>query len=264
MERAGVLSGDRTFYDQVLVVGTPEIFDVRAEYQFPLSMARKIQFCGYIRRELTDKGRLALRQEWQVSTEEQLVLVTPGGGEDGYRLVDTYLKGLAELPSDRIPRSVIVCGPEMPPCQRCAFYQVSCAYPQVQIEEFTNNLIGYMDAADVVISMGGYNTVCEILSLGKRAIVVPRVNPVQEQWIRAERMSKLGWFQSIHPDELTPTVLMQRLQTQLQEANTRPLLSPTVDLNALPQIAQLLAPTFYHKFCSLKQSLFQLQYIPTA
>src|SRR5678816_3723276 len=63
--------------------------------------------------------------------------------------------------------------------------------------------------------MGGYNTICEILSLRKKAIIVPRVKPVQEQWIRAERMSRLGLFRCIHPDDLTPAGLMHSLVCEL-------------------------------------------------
>lgn len=244
-QEQGYYEAIATLYNQIFVVGTPEIFDVRAEYHFPLNVARKVQFCGYIQRQLVDKGRETLRQEWQVLPDEQLVLVTPGGGGDGYQLIDTYLKGLAELPSDRIPRSLIVCGPEMPPLQRRAIQQSAAAYPQVWLEEFTDNMIGFMDAADVVISMGGYNTVCEILSLGKPAIVVPRTKPVQEQWIRAERMAEMGFFQAIHPDRLTPQNLIQTLQTQLQLAAKQPTLTSKIDLGALPRIAQLLRPIFY-------------------
>jgi predicted glycosyltransferase len=40
----------------------------------------------------------------------------------------------------------------------------------------------------------------EILSLRKRAVVVPRTQPVEEQWIRAQRMAELGLFAAIHPD----------------------------------------------------------------
>jgi predicted glycosyltransferase len=116
-----------------------------------------------------------------------------------------------------------------------------------------------MDAADLVISMGGYNTICEILSLGKRAIVVPRVHPVQEQWIRAERMAKLGCFQTIHPHCLTPNTLIQQLQTQLQASVTEPVLSPAIDLNALPRITQMLAPALYYKFRTLQHNTPQLQ-----
>ena len=39
--------------------------------------------------------------------------------------------------------------------------------------------------------MGGYNTVCEVLSFQKQALIVPRVRPRSEQWIRAERLRDL-------------------------------------------------------------------------
>jgi predicted glycosyltransferase len=107
-----------------------------------------------------------------IKPEEQLVLITPGGGGDGYRLVDTYLSGLAHLPTGHNIRSLILSGPEMPLPQRQALYQAAEQYPQVQICEFTDDLMSYMEAADTVVSMAGYNTVCEILSLSKRAVVV--------------------------------------------------------------------------------------------
>jgi UDP-N-acetylglucosamine transferase subunit ALG13 len=76
--------------------------------------------------------------------------------------------------------------------------------PKLQVIEFTDQMMNYMQAADVVVSMAGYNTICEILSLGKRAVIVPRVEPVQEQKIRAERMVGLGLFKMIYPRDLTP------------------------------------------------------------
>lgn len=137
-QEQGYYQAIASLYSQVLVVGMPEIFDIRSEYRLPHNVAQKVRFCGYIRREVTGKGRNALRQELKVAPEAPLVLVTPGGGEDGYRLVETYLKGLAHLPSDRIPKTVIICGPEMPPLQRRAVYHAATAYPQMQVEEFTD------------------------------------------------------------------------------------------------------------------------------
>jgi predicted glycosyltransferase len=43
-----------------------------------------------------------------------------------------------------------------------------------------------------VVSMGGYNTFCEILSFDRPAILVPRTAPRQEQLLRATRASDLG------------------------------------------------------------------------
>src|SRR5437868_13384257 len=42
-----------------------------------------------------------------------------------------------------------------------------------------------------VVAMGGYNTFCEVISLDKRALTVPRTAPRLEQFIRASRAAPL-------------------------------------------------------------------------
>ncbi len=229
--------GTEMFYDQILVVGMPEIFDIAKEYQFPEAIAGKVRYCGYIRRQPGRQPRQILRQELQVNPDEQLVLVTPGGGGDGYRLVSTYLSGLAQLPFQHNIKSLIICGPEMPIIEREALHQVAAQYPQVQIQEFTDDMMSYMEAADAVVSMAGYNTICEILTFGKRAVVVPRTQPVKEQLIRAERMASLGLFKAIHPDVLMPENLMQAILEQLNNQNSPLPPGSCLDLDALHRVA---------------------------
>lgn len=242
-QRHGYYDTIANLYDQVWVVGVPEIFDVCREYQFPAAIAQKTRFCGYIRREPGLKPRQVLRQELQLQVDDKLVLLTPGGGADGYRLVDTYLKGLETQLSDW--RSLIISGPEMPAHQRQQMQQRIEQLPQVEMLEFTDDLVSYMDAADLVVSMGGYNTVGEILSLQKRAVVVPRLQPVEEQWIRAERMAKLGLFQAIHPNDLTPDRLIQGVHSEFRAIETSVSSAP-LDMNALPRIAEHLSQLVLH------------------
>lgn len=230
----------RSFYDQVLVVGSRDIFDPCEIYQFPPSVTEKVRFCGYIRRQPGLKSRDVLRRELQLQGE-RLILVTPGGGEDGYHLLATYIAGLAQLPVGHNTHSLIVHGPEMPPAQRAMLSQAAATYPHVRLSEFTNDMMSYIDAADVVVAMAGYNTMCEVLSLRKRAIVVPRVKPVTEQWIRAERMARRGLLQTIHPAALTPERLMHTVMEALDPANKTQRTPPQVDLNALPRIAEYLS-----------------------
>ena len=40
-------------------------------------------------------------------------LVTPGGGQDGYYLLNTYLDSLVLLPQEKKFQSLIFCGPEI-------------------------------------------------------------------------------------------------------------------------------------------------------
>jgi predicted glycosyltransferase len=94
--------------------------------------------------------------------------------------------------------------------------------------------LSYMAAADVVVAMGGYNTVGEMLSTRRRAIVVPRIKPSEEQLIRAERMAALGLFKMIHPQDLTPNQLIRSVQDEAQ--NPAPFV-PQLDMNGLARIA---------------------------
>jgi len=247
-------------YDEVWVVGLPELFDVRREYQFPPAVAQKTRFCGYIRREPGCKPRSVLRQELQLQPDQALVLVTPGGGADGYCLVDTYLQALEQFREAPVQpaRSIIISGPEMPDEHRQELRQRMQSLPTVELLEFSDDLVSYMDAADVVVSMGGYNTVGEILSLQKRGIVVPRIQPVEEQWIRAERMAKMGLFQAIHPDDLTPKRLMRALQTELQHQDART--GSQLDMNALPRIADYLSRLIAPRTCRTMQKFCSLPY----
>jgi predicted glycosyltransferase len=89
--------------------------------------------------------------------------------------------------------------------------------------------------------MAGYNTICELLTLGKRSIIVPRVKPVEEQKIRAERMAKVPFFRTILPDALGPVLLANTMMEQLQVAKSSTLVDSSIDLGALPRISAMLA-----------------------
>ncbi|MER3459582.1 MAG: hypothetical protein C4309_14005, partial [Chloroflexota bacterium] len=106
--------------------------------------------------------------------------------------------------------------------------------------EFTPDLVSYIAAADLVVSMAGYNTVCETLSLGVRALLVPRVRPRAEQRIRAERLAQRGCARVLLPEDLSP----QRLADEIVALATPP---PAVRLNfdGLARASQAIAELLY-------------------
>jgi predicted glycosyltransferase len=225
----------QSFYDQILVVGSQDVFNLTAEYQFPDSTRAKVQFCGYLRRDRGPHKRDQIRRELRVDAEP-LVLVTAGGGEDGYHLLSTYLHGLHTLSNDTRINTLLVCGPEMSELHRRRIHQAA-KLPGLTIQDFTNDMMDCMDAADLIVSMGGYNTICEILTVRKRAIIVPRVRPVQEQWIRANRMARLGLLRTIHPDDLTPTEMMRAVMEELQTDKGGQQGGYEIDLDGMSRIA---------------------------
>ena len=128
--------------------------------------------------------------------------VTVGGGGDGYDIAKTYLEMVAAQP---IPpyHSVIITGPLMPRAKRKALRQAVRNQPATLLE-FTPDLTSYLKAADLVVSMAGYNTVCEILSMQKRALLIPRTRIREEQRIRAAALAKRGLAHLLLPETLTP------------------------------------------------------------
>jgi predicted glycosyltransferase len=237
-------------YDRILVVGMPEIFDLCREYQFSQEIVSKVRFCGYIRKESGLKNRRTIRQELGIKSNEKLVLVTPGGGEDGYFLVNNYLDGLTQE-RDRFVnqkiRSLIFCGAEMPPEQQQEIYQKAQSLPGVTVLEFTNDLMSYVNTADAVISMCGYNTITEVLQKGKKAIVIPRTKPGQEQLIRAQSLAKAGLIKMIHPDLLNPNLLMETLFNSLEITNIFNSIN-YLDFAGLPRVTDYLAMLLFDSF----------------
>jgi predicted glycosyltransferase len=231
------------FYDQVLVVGSRDLFDITKEYAFPAAAADKVRFCGYLRRQRSVVGREAQRARLGVG-KEPLVLVTPGGGEDGTRLVASHIEAWRDVAARTNAKSLVVCGPEMAQAQRDAMHAAGAGLPGLTIKDFSDDMIGLMDAADVVVSMSGYNTVCELLTLKKRSILVPRVKPVQEQLVRAERLAQLGLARMLHPDALNARSLAEALTEELDCTNVHQRGLYQIDMDGLARIGNAVGELF--------------------
>jgi predicted glycosyltransferase len=96
------------FYDRLLIVGSPEVFDFCKSYQLSPQVAYKTNYCGYLRRPSGSLSPLEVRQELGMNESDRLVVVTPGGGEDGYPMVDAFLTGLPTHPGFK---SLVIFGP---------------------------------------------------------------------------------------------------------------------------------------------------------
>ncbi|MFM2066143.1 MAG: hypothetical protein RLZZ584_1052 [Pseudomonadota bacterium] len=234
----------QAYYDRVLVVGEPEVFDVASEYAFPPPSAARLAYCGYIARRSALKPRDEVRAGFGLGLQQPLVLLTAGGGADGLTLMRSYLNGLLGCTQPPGWSTLLVAGPELDAPARAELAELATRCTNVVCIDFTREMLSCMNAADLVVAMGGYNTVCELLTLRKPCIIVPRVVPVQEQWIRARRMQAVGLLDAIHPDDLTPALLQRKIELNLRTiaAGTR---RPELAMTGLPrlqaQVAGLLA-----------------------
>lgn len=209
------------YYDEIWVYGCQKLFDPIREYQFPAEVARKIRFCGY----LDVEAPLAAREQILGShgiTTGMFALVTIGNGSFGFSVLDAYLRALELLPDQLDVFSLIVGGPALPRDQRenirrrCESIRSRFPRRRVRFVDFLPDLIDQMAAADLVVSQGGYNTTTEIVSFGRRAIVLPSTH--SEQVVRASLFEKLGLVRTIPPDRLSPERLAKVMLEAVHDA----------------------------------------------
>jgi predicted glycosyltransferase len=147
---------------------------------------QRMVYTGYLKRTVPEMTKAPVSLP-----ADPFLLVTPGGGGDGETLVDWVLNALERQPRPAMP-VVIVLGPFMAQTLRRGFQLRVSHLKGVHVITFDANMELLMDRAAGVVAMGGYNTFCEILSLDKRAVLVPRSTPRMEQTLRARRAASLG------------------------------------------------------------------------
>jgi predicted glycosyltransferase len=198
-----VLTAMEDLYDEVWVYGMKEFFNPLQGFDTSQSLRNKIIYTGYLPRPLPWEHSLP----HNFDMAEPYILVTPGGGGDGATMIDwvmrTYEAG-HELPH----AALMVLGPFMPPEQRREFIDRAGYLPRVKVISFDSRMEVLMANSVGVVSMGGYNTFCEILSYDKRALVVPRMAPRKEQLFRAIRAQELGLLKVLIPDGVLDTEVM--------------------------------------------------------
>ena len=187
-ERKQPVPALRDLYDEIWVYGLPQICNPLAGIDLPETVRAKITYTGYLRRNPSENGTAAMSKP---QFDEPYVLVTTGGGGDGESLIDWVLRAYEADPELPHP-ALLVFGPFMAPRRRENFQKRVERLERVKAITFDTHVEDLMRDAAGVVAMGGYNTFCEILSLDKPALIVPRRKPRMEQYIRASRAQQLG------------------------------------------------------------------------
>lgn len=224
----------RDYYDAIWVYGDAAVYDPLRDYGLGEDLTARVRYAGYLdQRPRLDFGGTEAAALLASLPPGRLALCMVGGGRDGADLAEAFVE--AELPADAI--GLVVTGPYMPEELRDRLRRRAEQRPRVQVVEFVAEPAALIDRADRIIGMAGYNTMCEVLSFEKHALIVPRVNPEPEQWIRASRMGELGLIDVLHPDALTPAALTEWLARDLGPA---PASRSRIDVAGLGRIPGLL------------------------
>ena len=227
--RDGVGSFLESCFDEVWVYGMRELFDVADEYALSPRVRERLRFMGYVARKPCDHPA-------PPKSAAPQVLVTVGGGTDGARVLETYLGQAARRVARMGGRSVLVGGPDLPAEVGERLRRTAATIPQTHWTDFEPCMSCRIRQADLVVTMGGYNTLCDLVSQRKPALVVPRIRPRMEQAIRARLWEQRGAVRVFPPEQLAPEALAGRVAELLRDGPRRT--TPDLDLNGLERVAE--------------------------
>ena len=191
-----------TLYDEIWIYGVRDFYQPLEGLPLEASVGEKTVYTGFLKR-LPENVEVD-----EVIESTPYLLVTPGGGRDGRDLIDLVLRAYTSKPSLEY-HAVVVLGPFMNVEMRQNFHKQAEALTNVTLIDFHPRMESLIIGAAGMITMGGYNTFCEILSFDKPALLYPRITPRTEQLIRGIRADELGIVTLLDPDTITADELIQ-------------------------------------------------------
>lgn len=216
------------YYDHIIVYGHPEILNIKKAYALPENISEKMHYCGYVT-DPVPPSAISEQKLKEMGLIRPFVLVTVGGGGDGLPIIKAFLEAMPDIPSIS---ALVVTGPLMGRSDRAEVEKLAERSQRVILQDFLVDLPRYIAAADIVVTMGGYNTISEILLLRKKVIVIPRnwcygehaskENSVMEyeQLIRAQALERMGLADLIQPEQLEPSLLANKIENLLSQPQT--------------------------------------------
>jgi predicted glycosyltransferase len=237
-QRKKVLPALRDLYDEIWVYGLPQICDPLEGIDIPQRVRRKMIYTGYLHREVPTHGAPPRLPD---ICQKPYVLVTTGGGGDGDGLIEWVLRAYEHDPLLPYP-ALLVLGPFMQAERQREFMERASKLKRVDTITFHGQLETLVSRAVGVVAMGGYNTFCEVLSLDKRALIVPRTEPRLEQHIRASRAAELGLVSILSDDGVyDPRVMAAALRALPRQQRPSEVVVPGL-LEGLTNVSRLVEP----------------------
>ncbi|MEM6445405.1 MAG: glycosyltransferase [Cyanobacteria bacterium P01_D01_bin.123] len=201
------------YFDQLLVHGDRRFVPLEDSFSRTSDLNCPVHYTGYV----IQKPNPA----FTVQCDEPIILASVGGGRFGHSLLDCIAR-TAPLLADRIPHTIrMFAGPFVPDSVWHHLQNLTADRANIVIERYTPHLLDYMRQADLSISMAGYNTTMNVLATGVRAMMMPFTgNGDREQWLRLQKLDRMGIVNAIQPEELVPEVFAEAIETCLRTKPT--------------------------------------------
>jgi predicted glycosyltransferase len=214
------------YFDQVLVHADPDLVEIRETFGPFDDITIPVDYTGYIAPQSSAAAGQRLRKQRDMDDGETLIVASAGGGNVGAPLLAAVIRAFGRLKRANC-RLQVFSGPFMDAQDFDGLKKMAPA--KAQIDRFTTDFGAYLAAADLSVSMGGYNTTMNILAARVPALLWP-FSRNREQGLRARRLADRDLLTVLQDADLQPDRLAALMEHKLAQPN-RP--DVRIDLNGV-------------------------------
>jgi len=194
------------YFDGLLVHADETLVSLDETFASTERIKIPVVYTGFVTPRPNADGAKRIKTRLGLKRDEALVVASAGGGRVGVDLLRVVVEAYTRLIGERGLRLYVFTGPFMAEADFSALSDRAASLPGVQLERFSADFLSYLAAADLSISMAGYNTCMNILAAGVSSLVFPFAQN-REQRMRAEKLAALGGLRLLKEEDLEPSRL---------------------------------------------------------
>ena len=223
------------WFDALLIHADPKLIRLEETFSRVADLDVEIVYTGFVTPKPAPdaRGRVRVRRSLGIGEDEKLIVASAGGGKVGAPLLEATLAAFPLMDGAENARLQVFTGPYMG--DDAVDRLRSRAGGRVSVSRFTADFLSHLAAADLSVSMAGYNTSMNLLAARVPALVRPFAQN-REQRLRAERLIGLGAaMRVLEKEDLSPDRLARLMADELGRRE-RP--EVPVDLDGAARTAQ--------------------------
>jgi len=195
-----------------------------------------VVYTGFITQPANPAAGRKLRQDLNIASDQKLIVASAGGGRSGYKLLTSVLDACEMLPDSLNFRLEIFTGPFM---DNQEFEILAArAAPAIRIQRYTRHFLDYLSAADLSVSLAGYNTCMNLLVTQVPALVYPYARQ-QEQPMRVAKIKNMLPLKILNEEDVQADRLRGHIVQMLDQKRT--LKTLPIDLQGAANAAKFLS-----------------------
>lgn len=212
------------WFDAVLVHSDPSLIKLDSTFSRMDQINIPLIYTGFIT-PLPDNKKISLiKKEADSLNGLPLIVASAGGGNVGANLLTSVMQACQEPALKGKIQLQLFTGPYMAEDEKKKLF--SLAGPGLCVKEFASDFVSLLAAAELSISMAGYNTSMNIVAAKVPSLVWP-FDQNQEQKSRVEKLMNFTPMDLLTSDDLKP----ERLSKIIYQKLDRKIVSPHVSLN---------------------------------